>query len=107
LNGWVERAASCVTHQGQEWLVSARGRSQLRAADTDEGRNIRRILKLSEPEAVPPEFLNALSEAPPIEIPKFSLLRAEDQLWAEVGDSIAEVSSSEAAMLTAAGAKIR
>ena len=102
-----EPAAAFVTHQGQEWLISARGRSQLPAADTAEGRNIRRILKLSEPEAVPPEFLNALSEAPPIEIPEFPLLRAEDQLWAEVGDSIAEVSSSQAAMLTAAGAKIR
>src|SRR5699024_703180 len=42
-----EPAAAFVTHQGQEWLVSARGRSQLPAADTAEGRNIRRILKLS------------------------------------------------------------
>src|SRR5699024_12797085 len=70
-------------------------------------RTIRRILKLDNPLDVPPEFLNAFMEAPPVEIPDFQLLRAGDELWAEVGSDIADVTSTQAAILAAAGAGTR
>lgn len=100
-------AAAYLSHQGRDWLVSTQGRALLPDADSTDGRTIRRILKLDNPVDVPPEFLNAFMEAPPIEIPDFQLLRAGDELWAEVGSDIAEVTSTQAAILAGAGAATR
>ena len=100
-------AAAYLSHQGRDWLVSTQGRALLPDADSPDGRTIRRILKLENPVDVPPEFLNAFSEAAPIEIPDFPLVRAGDKQWVKVGSDIAEVTSTQAAILAAAGATTR
>lgn len=99
-------AAAYVTYQDRDWLITQQGRALLPAADSDEGRIIRRVLKLEHAVAVPPEFLNTFAETPPIKIPELDLVRAEQQTWAQVDGGIVEITETQAEILRAAGADI-
>ena len=99
-------AAAYVTYQDRDWLITQQGRALLPAADSNEGRITRRVLKLEHAVAVPPEFLNTFAESPPIKIPELDLVRAEEQTWAQVDGGIVEITETQAEILRAAGADI-
>lgn len=102
-----EPAAAYLTHQDRDWLVSSKGRALLPAANSDDGRIIRRVLKLEEPVEVPAEFLNAFAENPPIRLPEVELLHADNQTWAQVDGGIVALTETQASMLADAAAPLR
>ena len=102
-----EPAAAYLRHQDWDWLVTSKGRALLPAANSDDGRIIRRTLKLEEPVEVPAEFLNAFAENPPIRLPEVRLLHADNQTWAQVDGGIVALTETQASMLADASAPLR
>lgn len=102
-----EPAAAYLRHQDRDWLVTSKGRALLPAANSDDGRIIRRTLKLEEPVEVPAEFLNAFAENPPIRLPEVRLLHADNQTWAQVDGGIVALTETQASMLADASAPLR
>lgn len=102
-----EPAAAYLRHQDRDWLVTSKGRALLPAANSDDGRIIRRVLNLSEPVEVPAEFLNAFAENPPIRLPEAELLHADGQTWAQLDGGIVALTETQAQVLADASATLR
>lgn len=102
-----EPTAAYLTHEGQDWLITPRGRVGLPSATSDEGRIVRRILKLDNPREVSAEFLNTFTENPPIRLPQTTLLYAGNDAWAEVDGGVYALTKTQAAMLEAASRPAR
>ena len=95
----------------RDWLVTAKGRTQLPPSTSPDGRVVRRVLGIdaSTPRWRPPaELFGALQEQPafalPAPLPR--VLRTGEREWAETSGGVQPITSVQAEILVEAGAQV-
>lgn len=104
-----ERAA-LVDSEGTQWLITQEGRVALPDPSSTEGRVVRRAIGVEDSThtwPVPPELLNAFAELPPLNFPADppEVIDTGQGLWARTAEGVAELTPTQAEMLTGLGAK--
>lgn len=106
--------AALVRVEDQEWLVNSQGRTALPAADSPEGRVVRRVLGIDTDTfmwALPAEVLNAFAERPAIRFPDplptvVDTGRGVKGLRGQTEDGVFPLTETQATMLIDMGAKL-
>lgn len=104
-----ERAA-LVESEGSQWLITEEGRVALPDPSSTEGRVVRRAIGVEDSThiwPVPAELLNSFAELPPLHFPAEppEIVDTGQGLWARMPDGVAELTPTQAQMLTGLGAK--
>ena len=105
-----EERAALVESEGRQWIITEEGRVALPDSSSTEGRVVRRALGVDDSThtwPVPPELLNAFAELPPLNFPANppEVVDTGQSLWARTPEGVAELTPTQAEMLTGVGAK--
>ncbi|MCZ9307260.1 type VII secretion protein EccB [Corynebacterium sp. c8Ua_181] len=108
--GLGQERAALVDSEGTQWLITQEGRVALPDPSTTEGRVVRRAVGVDDSThtwPVPPELLNAFAELPPLSFPEEppEVIDTGQGLWARTAEGVAELTPTQAEMLTGLGAK--